>query len=76
MYDTDRMMTVENICDQVGRKPLSEALNVSKAAITNAISEKKFPPRWYRVVTAICQDHGIDCEDELFAFIEPPDSAA
>jgi len=76
MYYKAYMMTVEKICDQIGRKPLAEALHVSKAAITNAISEGKFPPRWYRVVSAICRDHGIGCRDDLFAFIEPPEDAA
>lgn len=70
------MMTVEKICDQIGRKPMAEALHVSRAAITNAISERKFPPRWYRVVIAICRDRGIDCDEELFAFIPPPKDVA
>jgi len=69
------METVEQICDQIGRRPLADALGVSKAAITNAISENKLPPRWYRVVSVLCKDQGINCNDELFAFIAPTENA-
>lgn len=65
------MMTVEKICDEVGRKKLANALNVTKSAITNAISAGKFSPRWYRVVSALCADKGIQCPDALFGFIQP-----
>ncbi len=65
------MMTVEQICDEVGRKQLADSLNVSRAAITNAIAAGKFSPRWYRVVSVLCDEKGIECPDDLFGFIQP-----
>lgn len=71
MYIFAVMVTVRTICDEVGRIPLAQSLNVSKSAITNAIAAGKFSPRWYRVVSKICADKGLDCPDDLFDFIEP-----
>ena len=70
------MMTVEKICDELGRKRLCESLGVSKASITNAVSAQKFPPRWYRVVKDMCAESGITCPDDLFSFVVPADDCA
>jgi hypothetical protein len=71
MYYADRMMTVERICDELGRKNLALSLGVSKAAISNAIAAERFSARWYRIVSTMCEDSEIDCPKDLFGFIEP-----
>lgn len=63
------MNDIENICNEIGRQTLVEELSVTKAAISNAISNGRFPPRWVSVVRHECDKKGIDCPDELFGII-------
>ena len=65
------MSTVEEICDKVGRVNLAARLGVTKAAITNAISDDVFPSRWYRVVKEECNAFGINCPIDIFGFRKP-----
>lgn len=65
------MCTIPDICDAIGRKTLGQRLGVGRAAIANAVAEGKFPARWFKVVTDLCAEKGIDCPDELFNFAIP-----
>lgn len=71
MYYVSAMKNISDICDTLGRKNMSEALRVSKAAIGNAVSDGKFPARWYAVISAMCADAEIECPESLFGFIAP-----
>ncbi|MBU3262090.1 hypothetical protein KPG71_18875 [Roseovarius sp. PS-C2] len=62
------MMTVSDICTAIGRKEIERALDVSKAAISNAVANGKFPPGWFDVIEAECARRGIPCDRNLFAF--------
>lgn len=64
------MTTVLDICDALGRKEMGQRLRVSRAAIANAVSEGKFPPRWYRVLSTMCAERDVECPMGLFSFAE------
>ncbi|WP_306150619.1 hypothetical protein [Roseovarius sp. MMSF_3281] len=66
------MMTVSEICTTIGRKELERALGVSKAAISNAVSNEAFPPSWFDVIEAECAKRDINCDRSLFAFRRAP----
>lgn len=59
------------ICDQLGRKAMSHALGVRPSAISNAVAENCFPSKWYLVVKGLCEQRGLECPDDLFAFATP-----
>lgn len=71
-----KTLTVKYICALLGRREVYEAVGVSKAAVSNAEREGKFPAAWYRVITEMCGLHGIECPDSLFTFIPPSASKA
>lgn len=61
------------ICDKVGRKVVAERLGVGKTAVSNAATEGMFPARWYREIRLLCEEHGVECGDDLFNFVRCPD---
>lgn len=62
------MSNVERICDKIGRMVLADALDVTKASVTNAISNGAFPSSWYEKLTELCAAQGIQCPTSLFSF--------
>ncbi|MFC4731761.1 hypothetical protein [Salipiger abyssi] len=70
------MMTVSDICDALGRKKMESRLGVSKAAISNAVSDGVFPSAWYEVISDMCREHRIECPTPIFNFRRPTDAAA
>lgn len=62
------MMTVSEVCDVLGRKKIENRLGVSKAAISNAVSDGVFPSAWYGVISGMCGEKGIDCPLPIFSF--------
>lgn len=68
------MSEIQIICDRVGRKAISDAVGVSKAAVTNALSDGRFPASWYPAVKCVCDRAGVGCEMRLFSwkFAAPP----
>ena len=68
MYYASRMMTVEQIYDEVGRDVLMQRLGVSKSAMTNAIAAGKFPAGWFRIIRIACEEVGVGCPEHLFNF--------
>ena len=64
-------MTVEAICNSLGRARIAGALGVRRTAVSNAVRDKSFPAAWYAVVRKLCDDEGLDCSDDLFSFKAP-----
>ena len=62
------MTTVFEIVDAVGRANLRDKLGVSDTAISNALSRKRFPSKWYRLVNSECLSLGVECPMDLFSF--------
>jgi hypothetical protein len=65
-----RMNTVSDICSRLGRREIATRVGVAKTAISNAVVDGKFPARWFLVLSAMCQEQGIECPKELFSFTE------
>jgi len=70
MYYCLIMIKISDICDALGRKEMGARLGVSKAAIGNAVSDGKFPSRWYKVISHMCADADIECPMSLFNFAD------
>lgn len=62
------MNTVEAICDVLGRVPVALRVGVNKTAVSNAVTQGKFPSKWYLVLSEMCREAGIECPTELFTF--------
>lgn len=65
------MASVSEIVAAVGRANLREKLGVSDTAISNALSRKVFPPKWYRLLKSECEAINVDCPMDLFSFTPP-----
>ena len=63
------MSSVEKITKTIGLKNLSSALGVSETAVHNARAEGMFPARWFEVVKAEAERHGISAPESLFKFV-------
>jgi len=74
MYYGLAMTSVSDICEAVGRKKIERSLGVSRAAISNAVSEGKFPPGWYGVMRKLCKQARVECPMDLFKFRAPADA--
>lgn len=70
MVDTLHPTTVE-ICNAIGRSLIAAHLNVRVTAVSNAVTDGRFPARWFLVMTKLCSEHGIPCPKELFNFVPP-----
>lgn len=68
MYYRRGMKTVADICDALGRKNMEVRLGVSKAAISNAVSDGVFPAAWYAVISEMCVASEIECPLPNFSF--------
>jgi hypothetical protein len=62
-------MTVQTICDVLGRRSIAARVRVGLPAVSNASVAGQFPARWYLAIRAMCDEAGIACPDELFSFI-------
>ncbi|HCP80324.1 MAG TPA: hypothetical protein DIT67_01575 [Octadecabacter sp.] len=65
------MDNVKSIIDKIGRDVLCQALDVGKAAISNAATRSEFPSRWYLVIKRECTRAGVECPETLFGFADP-----
>ncbi len=68
MYYHALMITVHEICLALGRREMEAALGVSKASISNAVSNGVFPASWYDVIESECKKHDLPCDRSLFNF--------
>ena len=64
-------MSVETICDSIGRARIAAVVGVKRTAVSNAVRDNSFPAAWYAVIKQLCADVGLDCSDELFSFRAP-----
>jgi hypothetical protein len=69
MDDTCRMITVEHICESIGRASLARRLGVGLTAISNACVAGVFPAKWFLIVSEMCQQADIECPSALFSFL-------
>lgn len=73
MAETSHPTTAE-ICDALGRSTIAAHLKVRVTAVSNAVTDGKFPARWFLVMSKLCEDHGLLCPKELFTFVPSPSS--
>lgn len=62
------MTSVSEIVGAVGRANLRNKLGVADTAISNALTRRVFPPKWYRLVKSECEIIGVKCPLDLFSF--------
>lgn len=62
---------VATICDALGRKTVAERLGVRPTAVSNAVTDGRFPARWFPVVRGMCEERGLDCPENAFNFKTP-----
>ncbi|GAA6196668.1 hypothetical protein NBRC116598_21120 [Pseudophaeobacter arcticus] len=55
---------------------MAGALGIKPAAISNAVSDGKFPSSWFEAVERECDRLGVDCPTDLFSFKRSSNSAA
>lgn len=60
--------STSEICDTVGRAAIASAVRVGMSQVSNAVSENRFPARWYFAVKKLCEQAGISCPEHLFSF--------
>lgn len=65
------MSRVSEICSKVGRGRIADALGVSKAAVSNAVADNKFPASWYPGVRDLCAEAKVNCPEGLFNWKSP-----
>jgi hypothetical protein len=70
MYYRLGMDKTSDICDALGRKEMGQRLGVSRAAIANAVTDGRFPSRWYKVISRMCEESNRDCPMQLFNFAD------
>lgn len=68
MADEAKISTAD-ICDALGRATIAARLKVRVTAVSNAVTEGRFPARWFLVVTELCEENGLKCPEQLFTFV-------
>lgn len=66
--DSD-LITVEDICEALGRRTIAEAIGVRLTSVSNAIVDGRFPARWFHVVDGLCAKSMVPCPRRLFTFV-------
>lgn len=62
------MKNAAEVADFLGRVPIARAVGVGETAVSNAVSQGKFPARWYLAVRNLLNERGEECPDHLFRF--------
>ncbi|WCR04791.1 hypothetical protein [Paracoccus saliphilus] len=62
-------ITTAQVCDAIGRSTIARSLGVKVTAVSNAVTDGKFPARWFLVINKFCEGDGIPCPDRLFSFV-------
>ena len=77
MWILRAMTDAQHIAHEIGQRQLAERLGVGLTAVNNAITrDQGFPPAWYPVVKAACEEIGIDCPMTAFRWREPAQTGA
>lgn len=71
----EHLTSTADICDIIGRATIAAKLNVRVTAVSNAVTDGRFPARWFLVITKLCEENGLNCPEELFTFV-PADTAS
>lgn len=61
-------LSVAAICEAVGRRRISAEIGVKATAVSNAVSNEKFPAHWFDVIERLCGEVGVECPRSLFTF--------
>lgn len=61
-------LSVAAICEAVGRRRISVEIGVKATAVSNAVSNGKFPAHWFDVIERLCGEVGVECPRSLFSF--------
>lgn len=67
------MITAPQFADAIGRKKMSDALNVGATAVSNAVVRGWFPSSWFLVCLGLAKEGGVDCPPCLFKIKAPLD---
>lgn len=65
------MITTSEFADQLGRKNIAAACDVSLAAVSNCVKRGVFPASWYLACDTLAGDRGLECPPELFGMKVP-----
>lgn len=63
------LITVQSICDALGRRRIADAIGVRLTSVSNAIVDGRFPARWFHVVDRLCAESELPCPHQLFTFV-------
>lgn len=67
--DSDRNITVEDICEAIGRRLIADSIGVGLTSVSNAIVDGRFPARWFHVMDRLCTAASLPCPRRLFTFV-------
>ena len=70
MVYNKRMKTVSEFIAAVGSKAIQERVSVNASAVSNAASRGEFPPAWFKGLSELANDNGIELPDGLFPWRE------
>ena len=70
------LITVENICEALGRRTIADAIGVRLTSVSNAIVDGRFPARWFHLVDHLCAERGLPCPRRLFTFVGADEASA
>jgi hypothetical protein len=62
------MSDVKTIVGALGRRKIAGRLDVTDAAVGNALMDGRFPAHWYAEIAALCAEDGIGCPMSAFRF--------
>lgn len=65
------MRTTSDIISALGAETVQSLCGVGEFSIRAAKREGQFPASWFDAIDGACQERGIDCPRELFAFKRP-----
>lgn len=68
--DQNASPSVAVICDAIGRAVIAKAVGRGITAVSNAVTEGRFPASWYVAVKSLCEERSLACPEELFSFID------
>ena len=70
------MMDTQEMASTLGRRNIASAVGVGLTAVSNHVVGGIFPASWYLAILFLCEQTGVECPENLFAFIEPREGAA
>ncbi len=65
------MANLSELVDALDRNVLCERLGITKAAISNVVTDGKFPPGWFQIIMARAHEKGLEVPHDLFKWRKP-----